>query len=358
MRNKLISPDVLAVLILVALWLLFFWRLLTPITGDQASLKHGDFSGQFVTFAGYQYQRFAAGEVPLWNPYNNGGLPFIADTQAAVFYPPRLATIALAKLSGGWSYHALELEMALHVLAYAIMLYALLRRLTLGRAGSVYAGLVAAVVGAYGGFLSGYPPLQLALLEASIWMPLAVIGVVEAIREAHFRPRWLVLTGFALGLSWMAGHPQTSWFMTYLLAAYFAYRVHTTHYGWRVFVSGTALFGVIAGGMAAVQLLPGFEYLGRTARVDFTYDAKGNGFPFQDVIQFIFPGVMSMFSPLYMGIIGLALAVIALWRRLPGTLFWGITALLALGLSFGANSVIFPLLYNLLPGMRFFRGQE
>ena len=28
------------------------------------------------------------GEIPLWNPYNNGGLPFIADTQAAVFYPP------------------------------------------------------------------------------------------------------------------------------------------------------------------------------------------------------------------------------------------------------------------------------
>jgi hypothetical protein len=29
-----------------------------------------------------------------------------------------------------------------------------------------------------------------------------------------------------------------------------------------------------------------------------------------------------------------------------------------LGLSFGANSAIFPLLYNILPGLRFFRGQE
>ncbi|MCB9451938.1 MAG: YfhO family protein [Anaerolineaceae bacterium] len=357
-RKRLTSPDAWALLFLLALWLLFFWRLFTPVTGDQTSLKQGDFSGQFVAFGGYQYQRFAAGEVPLWDPYNNGGLPFIADTQAAVFYPPRLATIALANLSGGWSYHALELEMTLHVLAYSIMLYALLRRLTLGRAGSIYAGLVAAVVGAYGGFLSGYPPLQLALLEASIWLPLAVIGLVEASREAVFRWRWLVLTGFALGLSWMAGHPQTSWFLTYLLVAYFAYRVYTMRYGWRVFMGGTALFGVIAGGMAAVQLLPGVEYLAHTARVNFTYDAKGNGFPFQDVIQFIFPGVVSLFSPLYMGIVGLALAIIALWRRLPGTLFWGITALLALGLSFGANSALFPALYNLLPGMRFFRGQE
>jgi hypothetical protein len=356
-RKRLTSPDTLALLILFALWLLFFWRLFTPIPGDQASLKQGDFSGQFVTFAGYQYTRLAAGEVPLWDPYNNGGLPFIADTQAAVFYPPRLATIALAHLGGGWSYHALELEMTLHVLAYSVMLYALLRRLTLGRAGSVYAGLIAAIVGSYGGFLAGYPPLQLALLEATIWLPLAVTGLVEASREAHPRPRWLVLTGFALGLSWMAGHPQTSWFLTYLLVAFFAYRAYTMRSNWRVFAGGTALFGLIAGGMAAVQLLPGVEYLAHTARVGFTYDAKGNGFPFQDVVQFVFPGVMSLFSPLYMGIIGLALAVIALWR-LPGTLFWGITALLALGLSFGANSALFPALYNLLPGMRFFRGQE
>ncbi|MFN8563338.1 MAG: hypothetical protein U0703_17380 [Anaerolineae bacterium] len=114
--------DLLAIAALILLWLLFFWRLFTPIAADQASLKQGDFSGQFVAFAGYQYQRFAAGEIPLWNPYNNGGLPFIADTQAAVFYPPRLLTIALSNLSGGWTYHTLELEMTFHVLAYTLLL--------------------------------------------------------------------------------------------------------------------------------------------------------------------------------------------------------------------------------------------
>ena len=61
-------PDALAVALLVALWLLFFWRLLTPIAGDQASLTKGDFSGQFVAFAGYQYARLARGEAPLWDP--------------------------------------------------------------------------------------------------------------------------------------------------------------------------------------------------------------------------------------------------------------------------------------------------
>jgi hypothetical protein len=351
-------PDVLAVAWLVVLWLFFFWRLFTPIEGDQASLRQGDFSGQFVAFAGYQYARFTEGEVPLWNPYNNGGLPFVADSQAAVFYPPRLATIALAHLSGGWSYHALELEMTAHILVYTLMMYAFVRRLTLGWRGSVLGAVVAAVVGGYGGYLSGYPPLQLALMEAGIWLPLAALGILEATRETHVRWTWLLLTGLALGLSWMAGHPQTSYFLTLLLAVYFGYNVYARRYRWTTFVTGTALFGGIAFGLAAAQLLPGFEYLTRTARVDLTYDAKGNGFPFQDVAQFIFPGIVSLWSPLYVSFMALVLVFIAVWRRLPQSTFWGVVAVLALLWSLGANSTLYPLFYNVLPGLRFFRGQE
>jgi hypothetical protein len=206
--------------------------------------------------------------------------------------------------------------------------------------------------------VSGYPQLQLAILEAAVWLPLAVLGILEATRGENMRWPWLMFTGFTLGLSWMAGHPQTGWFLTYLLVAYFAYRVYSKRYSWRVMLAGAALFGTIAFGVAALQLLPGVEYLVHTTRSGLGFDDKGNGFPFQDVAQFIFPGVVSVFSPLYVGIVGLALGVIAMWRRLPQSLFWGIVALAALGLSFGANSAIYPALYNLLPGLRFFRGQE
>jgi len=363
-------PDASAIALLIALWLLFFWRLFTPVAADQASLKLGDFSGQFVAFGGYQYARWTAGEVPLWNPYNNGGLPFIADTQAAVFYPPRLATIALAHLLGGWSYHALELEMTFHVLAYTLMLYALIRRMTLRRPGTHLAGLAAALVGGYGGFLSGYAPLQLAILEAATWLPLALLGIHEATRSQYSvlstqysEPRtpgyhWLLLTGLAYGLSWLAGHPQTTFFTTYLLLAYLAYRIYARRWRWTTFVGGTALFGVLGVGLAAVQLLPGFEYLSLTTRTGFGFDAKGNGFPLQDVVQFVIPGVVSLYSPLYVGVAGLLLALIAVWRRAAGALFWLVVALVALAWSFGANSVLYPALYYLLPGLNPFRGQE
>jgi len=352
------KPDVIAVIILVAIWLLFFWRLFTPIEADQASVKKGDFSGQFVAFAAYQYQRFAAGEVPLWDPYNNGGLPFIGDTQAAVFYPPRLVTIGLSKLAGGWTYHALELEMTLHVLACSLFMYLLVRRMTLGQRGSVFGAFIAAVIFSYGGFMQSYPPLQLALLEAAIWLPLAVLGIHEATRNTTIRWSWLLLTGLAFGLSWMAGHPQTSWFSTYLLTAYLIYRGYRQKYNWRVIGGGVLMFGILGGALAAVQLLPGLEYLSHTARTGLTFEAKGNGFPLQDVVQFVFTNVVSQWSPLYVGIVGLVLAAIALWRRLPETIFWGVVALVALGLSFGRNSPIYAFSYNILPGLRFFRGQE
>lgn len=350
--------DAAAAAALIGLWLLFFWRLFTPIAADQMSLKQGDFSGQFVAFAAYQYDRFSDGEIPLWNPYNNGGLPFIADTQAAVFYPPRLITIALANLSGGWTYHALELEMTAHVLAYTLMLYAFVRVLLRRQPGAVIGGLVAAVVGGYSGFLSGYPPLQLALLEAGIWLPLAALGVHLASERDKPDFRWLVLTGLALGLSWLAGHPQTSFLLTYFLLAYWGYRVYSRRFSLWTFAAGALLFGLIAGGLATVQLLPGFEYLSRTTRAGFGYDAKSNGFPLQDVAQFVFPGVVSLYSPLHVGILGLALALIAVGRRLPGALFWGIVALIAVVWSFGGSAALYPLLYNVLPGLRFFRGQE
>jgi hypothetical protein len=365
MRKRLSSPDVIAVILLIALWMLFFWRLLTPNPTDQTSLVNGDFSGQFVAFGAYQYQRLTAGQVPLWNPYNNGGLPFIADTQAAVFYPPRLLTIALSALSGGWTYHALELEMMVHVLLYSLLMYAFVRRLT----GSVFGAFIAAVVVAYGGFTSGYPQLQLALLEASIWLPLGALGILEATSIAEVgasrrgfaavRVRWLIVAGSALGLSWMAGHPQTSWFLTYLLVAYLTYRVYTQRYQWQVFVIGTAILGIIAGGMAAVQLLPTFEYIGRTARAEFTFDAKGGGFPFQDVIQMTFPGTVSTWSPLYVGLSGLVLAVIGFVRgKKQQSLFLGGTALIALVVGFGERSPLYHLLYNIMPGAGVFRGQE
>lgn len=353
-RNK----DLRALAALLLLWLLFFWRLFTPIAADQASLKQGDFSGQFVAFGAYQYERLTRGEIPLWNPYNNGGLPFIADTQAAVFYPPRWLTIALSRLAGGWTYNSLQLEMTAHVLLYTLLMYAFVRRLTAGSALSHAAALAASVIIGYGGYTSGYPPLQLAVLEAATWLPLTLLGILEATRRRALSPRFIALAGCALGLSWLAGHPQTSWFTSYLAVAYLAYRCHIRSAGWRRFVGGLILFALVTLGATAVTLLPGIEYLLHTTREGLGFAVKANGFPIRDIAQFIFPGSVSQWSPLYVGIPALFLLAVAIFCRARESRFWLLAALVGLLHSLGENSAFYYASYNLVPGLRFFRGQE
>lgn len=351
-------PDQAALLVLLAVWALFFWRFLTPVEADQVSLAEGDFSGQFVAFGAYQAARLWQGEVPLWNPYNNGGLPFLADTQSAVFYPPRLLTVVLAGLGGGWTYHALELEMMAHVLAGSLGMYIFVRRLTVGQVGSVMGGLGAALVWAYGGFMTGYPPLQLALLEAAIWGPLALLGVHEATREAQPRWRWLAMAALGLGLSVLAGHSQTNLLIGYLTVAFWVYRVYARRWSWKAALGGVLVIGIGAVLLAAVQLLPAFEYLLHATRIDLGFEAKQGGFPIYDVIQAILPGVMSVWSPLYVGVIGLLLAGLGLAWRVRDAAFWGGAALIGLVLSFGGNTAFYGALYNALPGLSLFRGQE
>lgn len=364
-------PDALAALALIALWALYFWRLFTPNDADVLSLREGDFSGQFVAFFSYQVERLGAGEIPLWNPYNYAGHPFLADTQSAVFYPPRLLTVALVnaldRTAPGDLYTALQTEMALHVLLASLLMYAFVRRVTAAsgahRLAAITGGLVAALTYAYGGYLAGYPPLQLAVLEAGVWLPLALLAIFEATRTPRPGALCLMLAGTALGLSLLAGHPQTSLFALYLALAFLGYRVWLAGARtWRTwlarFVLAAALFGLIAGGLAAVQLLPGLEYLQHTSRDTLPYDEKAHGFPLRDLAQIAFPGVVSEWSPLYAGIAGLALALVAIWRRTAHSRFFAIAALVALVWSFGAGTVIFDALYLLGPGVSWFRGQE
>ena len=352
------DTDFRAIAALVLLWLLFFWRLFTPIVEDQASLKKGDFSGQFVAFAGYQYDRMSQGEIPLWNPYNNGGLPFIADTQAAVFYPPRWLTIGLSNLTGGWSYNSLQIEMTFHVLLYTLLMYLFVRRLTLRDARSPLAAFCSALIIGYGGYTTGYPPLQLAVLEAAVWLPLTALGILEATRGRQLAPRGIALAGFGLGLSWLAGHPQTSWFLTYVAAAYLIFRCIRLQNRRRSLIGSFALLTTVTVGVSAVSLLPGIEYLLLTSREALGFAAKGNGFPFKDIAQFVFPGSVSLWSPLYVGLPALFFVALAAQRNMRESRFWLLVAFIGLLHSLGDNSAFYTVTYNFVPGLRFFRGQE
>ena len=350
-----LRADLAAVLLLTLLWALFFWRALTPNPANQVSYPEGDFSGQFLTFAIYQARRLLAGEIPLWNPYNMAGHPFLADTQAAVFYPPRLLTIAASQFTGGFTYATLQAEALLHYWIGAVLMYLFVRRLT----ASYLAGLVSALTLTFGGYQTGYPPLQLAILEAGVWLPLALLGLTRASEQpGGWNLRWLAVSGLALGLSLLAGHPQTTLFFLYVLIAYGIYRAVGAGIGWLPMGLGIAGVVALGFGLAAVQIVPGLEYMRLTIRSEMGIDALSGGFPFRDLVVLVLPNVVTLWSPLYSGVAALALAGVAVWRRERGAYFWAVVVLVALVLSFGGATILYRIVYLFAPGASWFRGQE
>jgi hypothetical protein len=355
--------DAVALLIIVAVWLAFFWRLFTPVAVDRVQLASGDFTLQFLAFRRFGLSELQQGRWPLWLPCVDSGYPYVADPQAASFYLPALFNYAGHLISGTqeFSLPALQLEAMLHVLLAAVTAYAFLRSEVRSR----WAALIGALVFGFGGYLLSYPLLQLAILETAAWLPAILWALRRVIKLGTVRSA--ALAGCLLAICALAGHPQTLLMTAYLAVAYFAFSAWRAHLRFSRAVLLLTITGVLALSLSAIQWLPTLEFMRLSSRAELTVEAAGTGFPFSDVAQFIAPGSVSQYNPLYVGLLPLALALAALiaaaTKRLAGEAsarvwFWAVVALVALIISFGNRTPLFEALYHLAPGFRLFRDQE
>lgn len=346
--------EITIVLFLAFLCGLFFWQVITPDLTDRRFFPSGDFSDQFYAFSLFAARELRSGRLPLWNPYAFSGHPFLADVQSAVFYPPRLLTILL---SARFTFQALELEAVSHFFLASLFTYLFARRLL----GKGHGALVCALTFTYGGYLTSYPPLQLAILETDVWLPLLLLLLDIAWERWQRGGRWsyFALPGMALGVALLAGHPQSSMYLICGLAAYFAFRTYRSHTS---LLERALLLGIVLSlgfGLAAVQLVPSWEYMRLSTRAEGSYQAMAHGFPLHDLLHIILPGSLATWSPLYVGILPLALAALALHLfRSREVVFWGLWALLALLLSFGGSTFLYVPFYLFAPGFGLFRSQE
>jgi hypothetical protein len=348
--------DPLAVLLLILLWGLFCWRFLTPAEADRVAFPQGDFSHHYYVYRAYAYGELAEGRFPLWMDCVFAGYPFQADPQSALFYPPVMLNFGFHRLTG-WGHFplaALQTEALLHLLLASLLTYLFVR----GEVKSRLAALTGAATFAYGGYLTGYPPLQVAILEGAVWLPLALWGA-RGLAQSPAKHRHYAGLVAALALSVLAGNPQTYVHVGYAALAYYAYRAWRGRTPWRPALARLLLVGALAAGLCAVQLLPSFEYTRHSTRADIPFDESATGFPLQDIVQLALPGVVSLWQPLYVGLLPL---ILALWAALAGRhrdrLFWAGLGVAALILSFGQNLFGFDLAYLAAPGYGLFRSQE
>ncbi len=180
-----------------------------------------------------------AGRVPWWNPYSGLGMPLAGEGQTASFFLP---FVLLLRLAGGVVWLRIVMQ-ALAGLASA----ALLGELGVGGGVAVVGGLLFEMNGSFAWF--GHAPIL-----PVAFLPLLLFGIERARRDW----RGVGWIGLAVGLSLLAGFPETALLDGLLGAAWAVLRLWQSGAGWRLAGRLVARLGggvAIGVGLAAPALL-------------------------------------------------------------------------------------------------------
>jgi hypothetical protein len=224
------------------------WRHTVGPDFEPANALLSDYVYQFRPWRQYTTAALRAGRLPLWNPENAGGLPFLGAGISAVLYPLNLLFLALPDAAAVLAWAVVRLLVA------GLATYAFARVIGLGACGAA----VSAVAFAFSGFLVVW--LLWPQVNVAIWLPALCLGMELLVRRVSV-PRVLALAALVC-VQFLGGHPETSLHILVTAAAYFAWRAVTTSAEARdrralvrqtVAVGSAVLLGTAG---AAVQLLP------------------------------------------------------------------------------------------------------
>jgi hypothetical protein len=338
------ARSALALLALLAVVALVWTYQILP--GTTQALANGDAYGYLYPAYETTYARLAHGILPLWNPYQLCGVPWLAALQTGVLYPPHALYLVLPT-------HTAMGALALgHLLLAAATTFAMARRVGIGPIGAALAGLLFAARGRLP-WLVVVPNM----FEAAAWLPLGCLGVL-LLTDGEVR-RGIVVLALATGMTLLAGYPQHTVFLLYAWGTLLAFclvasRTPRRWLGWSAgFVAAIAL----GAALAAAQMLPTHELGAYSVRqtgalsVQQMYPIVGPWLVLKQLRDASIGG-----HPLSFGIVGLALLTIAPFVRARRTVVWWALAFGAatLGYAAGPATRFFEIAYR-LPGIAWFR---
>ena len=353
------------------------WTVLLSLPMLRGMWLASSWSDQFIsgvpfhTWGTEWYKRL--GHLPLWDPEVFGGLPFVAAGHGDMFYPTWLLRFIVPVTTAG------NLSFFVHYILAGLFTYLLLRRLGVGWIGSVIGGLAYEL----SGLIASYPsPGHDGKLFASAMLPLMLLALVLALRDR----RWVgyPLLGVATALT-LLGHFQLAYYsliVAGLFALYLSFEeTGDSRGGERALRLGMALAAVLIGfGVAAIQILPFFEYIPYSPRAQGFHGFEGStsyAIPWSHVPEFFIKNFVGWTpngtywgaNPIklhseYLGLPVVALAVLgATARERRRLVLWiGGIGLLFLLISLGAATPFYTLWWALMPlvkktrapGMAFF----
>ncbi len=348
------AADALVLLLLLALDLLFYRAPLFSgrIAADPTLMR--------LVYPYRQYLAMALreGRLPLWNPYLFTGVPFQAEPQAAVLYPPNLL------LRWRDAPEAVALSVAGHGLLAAAGMYLLLR---VGLGLVRPAALTGAALFAFGGFL-GANAVEPNLPEAAAWLPLVLLGALLACRRAW--AAGVCLAAVALALQVLAGALQVVALTLLALVLLLVWCAATPTAGtvatrWRAALrrlrsagrAATAGLGIVAlaAALAAAQLLPSWELYRRSLLAEGLRvpDLSQGALPPELLLRALLPGFNENPERALIGstgIIALGLAVAGLRGARGAAVFGLLVAAVGLTAALAGATPVFRAVHAVVPG--------
>ena len=334
---------------------LFILAMFQDVVSGTNSFFYRDFGVWAYPDALYHRDCFWRGELALWNPYNNCGLPFLAQWNTLTLYPLSLIYLLLPM---PWSlnvfclFHLWLAGLGMNLLAY---------RWT----GDRFAASVAGVAYALNG-LTLHSLMWPNNIAAIGWLPLVILFAEHAWKDGG---RWLVFAAIAGAIQMLAGAPEIillTWFTIGALAAadLLRQKARIATVAWRLgwIVALTTLLSI-------AQLLPFFELITHSQRSvafgDSTWSMPASGWAnllvplfhqTRSIVGVYSDDSQQWTSSYYAGIAVIVLAVMAV-ARVPDRRVRALAALglFALLMSMGEHSVLFRSVKTLIPQMGFFR---
>jgi len=240
-----------AVLLLVALPILWWWPLLTGSLPDFMDTV-SDLYPQRVEAA----RQIREGVLPLWSPSQFCGTPLAANPQIAVFYPPRLPFWILPHPI---TYGAL---LVLHSILAGFGMFLLVRRWTPSRDAALFAGI---------GFQFGAVMISRMALtphfETAAWVPWVLWA---ADRVASLNTIWpgrdTAVLGLFGALMFLSGSPQLCYYAALVLPLWLAVRSGTSMRRVCIALAHGGMAAALAVMLVGIQLIPTLEFLDHTSR--------------------------------------------------------------------------------------------
>jgi hypothetical protein len=343
--KRLLPPSIL-LLATILFWKVYVLdRFVIP-----GPLMYSDIYSQLYPKFIYSSMILRTGHVPLWDPYEYCGMPFLAIMQAQVFYPFRHIFFLIFSPPV-----AMQVFIGFHIFLNGLFAWMFFRALRLSTGASV----IAALVWAFSAPLvldSIYHPGRLSSIA---WAPFCLLSLHMLLMKRKWR--WSFLLAAGVAMQFLAGYPPIFLVTATILFLYFLFFLssflfsHEANKGKSL--AKTILLLATSAGLwfllTAAQLLPFLELLKESHR------SAGVVNVLQLQTQFLLPlskiflknaGNKSTVSPLFMGIPAFfLLAYGVILSKRPIRIFFVLAGFFTLIVALGNTTPVSPLLHAVPP---------